>query len=287
MGGLRNIWSRVIFAGMSVASSGCIGAAGIPGGPLQGTGATLGGSYGYALAPAEVTLQRTPDGSRSTFHDVAGDALNFPLFPARLGFRAGLTDYFDAAGDLSFLDSGFEVRGGLPEGARPIPFTVSLGVRRGAWGLLDSDNRFSHEERVRFEAYPRLGENEEFRFNLIATAGVSIGRRYHPFVMPGRYGDQRNENEEGSFGPEFKDRVLRDETRLEGSIGFEARHRRFFTSLVLMPYVVAHSSNTDGHCTSCYNWTVNDYQSNFGAALFLSAGVTFGKSRGNMARDGR
>jgi len=216
-------------------------------------------------------MRSSADGQRSAYTDPAADAQNVPIFPTRIGGRVGISKWFDAAGDLSFLDAGMEFRVGLPEGTRPFPIALSLGLRSGDWGLLQMQNRTSTERRLRLEAYPRLGRLSDLRFNLISTFGASIGRRFHPSLLPNRFRDFENE----SIGPQFYPATLRDETRLEGSAGFELRHRGFFGSLVLMPYAVVASGHPASICEDCNQWQVARFHSNFGAALFVSFGMSF------------
>jgi len=278
----RNAWRQCALGGALVAGlsglCGCIGAPGIPGGPLQGTGVTFSGAYGYALAPARVTLQSTATGRRSSFRDAAGDAMNIPFLPSRLGGRVGITDWFDAAADLSMLDSGLELRAGLPEGTEPFPVALALGVRRGSWGVLERENRFSTEQRLRLEAYPRLAELRYIRLNLISSLGVSTGRRYHPFYLPNRF-QPYDDSSEGFPGPTLDPQLLREETRLELSAGLELRQRRFFASIVLMPYLVTGAHQLTGSCGQCGEWQVQSYESRVGASLFISAGVTFNSGK--------
>lgn len=282
----RAAWARVWLCGLTIVAaalaSGCIAAPGIPAGPLQGTGVTLSGSYGYALAPARIAMQSTVDGRSDHYGDHAADAVNVPFFPSRLGGRVGLTKWFDAAGDISWLDSGLELRAGLPEGSEPFPMALSLSARSGAWGLLSLANRDSTEQRVRFEAYPRLVTwSEGARLNLISTLGVSTGRRFHPLALPDRFAPKDNDdsNDEGPMipVPEFPNYayVYRNETRLEGSVGCEVRKQNVFGSLVLMPYAVTGSSHLLGVCKDCENWQIQRFRSNFGAALFFTVGVSF------------
>jgi hypothetical protein len=269
----------VIGAGMV---GGCVGAPGIPGGPLQGTGVTLSGSYGYAAAPARITMRSTNDGHSDSYSDPAADAVNFPLLPSRLGGRVGITKWFDAAGDLALIDSGFEFRAGLPEGAQPLPMALSLGVRRGTWGLETFANHRSSEQRLRFEAYPRIAQwSGRARLNLISTLGVSTGHRFHPLRDSARFG-RSNPNGGADEGPmiptpdfAFHTYVYRDETRVDGSLGIELRQWRFYSSLVLMPYVVTSSGRPLGVCEGCGDWELQSFRSNFGATLFLTLGVSF------------
>ena len=253
------------------ALSGCIGAAGIPGGPLQGTGVQLGGSWGYAFAPSRITMRSQSDGRSDSYVDNAADALNFPVLPSRLGGRVGIGKWFDVAGDLSWLDSGLELRAGLPEGSRPFPMALSLGLRSGRWGMLDFDNRDSSEQRLRLEAYPRLATYPASRLNLISTLGISTGRRFHPSQLPGRFAGGRFDDP----GPNVDPRLLRDETRLEGSIGCEVRQKGFFASALFMPYVVTGSGNLTASCGSCEGWETERFRSSFGGALFLTLGISF------------
>jgi len=267
--GMRSALASALIAGLS----GCIGAPGIPGGPLQGTGVSFSGSYGYALSPARVTMQSTEDGRRSSFRDAAGDAMNIPFLPSRLGGRVGLTDWFDAAADLSMLDSGLELRAGLPEGTRPFPLALAFGLRRGSWGVLQRENRFSTEQRLRLEAYPRLAQLRYVRLNLITSVGFSTGRRYHPFYLPARF-EPPDDSSEGYPELSIDPQILREETRLEASAGLELRQRSFFASVVLMPYVVTGAGRAAGSCGRCGDWQFHSYDSSIGAALFISVGVS-------------
>jgi len=272
---MPNAGIQMVLAGALAAGlNGCIGAPGIPGGPLQGTGVSFSGSYGYALSPARVTLRSTATGQSSSFHDSAGDALNFPLLPSRLGGRVGITDWFDAAADLSWLDSGVELRAGLPESSKPFPFALAFGFRRGKWGALQRENQGSTEQRLRLEVYPRLAELPYVRVNLISSVGVSTGRRYHPFYLPDRF-QGRDAASEAYPVPAFDPQVLRDETRFEATAGVELRQRNFFASFVLMPYVVTGTGQPTGTCAECDHWALQSYQSNIGASLFVSFGVAF------------
>jgi hypothetical protein len=268
----------------SLALGGCIGAAGVPGGPLQGTGATLGLSYGVALAPASVAL-RTATGARSSYWDNAGDAQNFPIVPSRVGTRFGIGKWFDVAGDVSWLDSGFELRAGLPEGAQPLPMALSLGVRSGSMGLVQAGNRGSFEQRLRLELYPSLWRNDRgLRLNLIATAGVSRGRRYHPLQVPSRYTNQI-EVQGPDPDPRVDLSVQRDEVRAEASAGVELRDGELFLSGVLMPYVVTGAGAATGSCRTCDGYRFDGLRQPFGVALFISLGVTFSFHR--AAPEGR
>lgn len=268
--------ARGAFVALALTSwglGGCIGAAGVPGGPLQGTAATLGLSYGAAISPASVTL-RSIDGPRSSYWDNAGDAQNVPFLPSRFGTRIGVGKWFDAAGDVSWLDSGLELRAGLPEGAEPMPFALSLGVRAGSMGLVQAGNRGSHEERLRLELYPLLWRNAEgTRVSLIATAGASRGRRYHPLSVPARYSNQVDIE-----GPDPDSRVdlsvQRDEVRFEASAGVELRRGEFFLSGVLMPYLVTSAGPASAYCRTCAGFGFDGMKQPFGAALFVSFGVT-------------
>ena len=251
--------------------SGCIGAPGIPGGPLQGTGATLGLSYGYGAAPTRFTMRSKADGHTESYVDNAASAMNFPILPSRLGGRVGIGKYFDAAGDLAYFDSGVELRAGLPEGSSPVPMALAVGLRSGRWGLTDLENRYSNEQRLRLEAYPSLGKDESTRFNLISSLGASIGRRYY-FSRPNSFAEAESDDEVLSL---FNPRILRNETRIEGSLGAEMRRNHFFASLVLMPYVVARSSHFSAICRACTDWQPESIQANVGAALFLSFGVSY------------
>ncbi len=97
--------------------------------------------------------------------------------------------------------------------------------------------------------------------------------RFHPI----------NEDNEGTYpGPTLDPQVLRDETRVEGSIGVEMREKRVFASLVLMPYLVAASGSPSGSCRVCDHWDLDSYHSNFGAALFFSFGISFSLTKSRL-----
>ena len=267
----RDVWGVALGALSMTALVGCIGAPGIPGGPLQGTGVSVSGSYGYALAPSRVTLRSGGDGRRGLFTDSAGDAVNLPVLPSRLAGRLGVTKWFDVAADTSFLDGGMEVRVGLPEGARPFPMALSFGARSGNWGLLATHNRQSSEQRLRLEAYPQLAQLHYLRVNLISTLGLSVGRRYHPLNLPLEF--QSMDQFDEVPGPTFDPQILRDETRLEASGGVELRQKYFFASVVLMPYVVTSAQRVSIDCRRCDRWQVDSFRQNFGAALYITLGT--------------
>ncbi|MET0409790.1 MAG: hypothetical protein ABW217_00775 [Polyangiaceae bacterium] len=268
-----------------LALSGCIAAPAVPAGPLQGTSLGISGAYGYALAPAEVTAQGS--GGRARFSDAAGDAVNFPLVPARIGARIGIIDFIDLGGDRGWYEGGFDVRAGLPENMGPLPFALGFGMRRGSWGWLNGeggavtrDARAHAEQRLRLEIYPRLAAISVGFLNGIAALGVSWGPRYHELFGPyalatppeSPNGGSRPDRSWGT--PRFH--VLREETRLELALGAEARTERGGAlSVVLMPYWVT-DGRTVSHaeCTNCADWQVVAYDSNFGISLFVTASFT-------------
>ena len=53
------------------------------------------------------------------------------------------------------------------------------------------------------------------------------------------------------------------------------RRDHFFASLVIMPYVVAGSRHFSAICRACTDWAPDGFQSNGGAALFLSFGMSY------------
>lgn len=271
---------------LALALGGCIAAPAVPAGPLQGTSLGFSGTYGYALAPAEATVEGS--GGRSRFSDTAGDAVNLPLVPARIGARIGISDFVDVGGDRGWYEGGFDVRMGLPENLGPLPFALGFGVRRGNWGWLNGDGgavtrdaRAHAEQRLRLEIYPRLATISVGSLNGIAALGVSWGPRYHelfgPYALatPPRSASGGSSSPDRSWGtPRFH--VLREETRLELALGAEARTERGGAmSVVLMPYwVTAGRTVSHAECTNCADWQVVAYDSNFGIGLFVTASFT-------------
>jgi hypothetical protein len=279
---------------VSLLISGCIAAPGIPGGPMQGPSVALTGTYGYALAPAEVQLHRSTDDRRLRQWDETTEAVNLPVAPARGGARVGLSDWLDVAADVGFLESGAEVRVGVPEGSRPLPFAISVGSRWGALGLLDRHQGEHREGRVRFEIYPRLhGLDRGVRMNLIGTLGASFGRRYRalpahglpPALVPDPDEDHEGWPTVGTWNDPTS-YVLRDETRLEATLGIEKRKDRTVVSFFLMPYwTVAHGRALDAGCSGCQEWRVERLAARFGLALFATATFTWKPIEGTLPSD--
>src|SRR6266542_2240944 len=177
--------------------SGCVMAPGLPGGPLQGTGAQLTTATAFTVAKGNATLRSSSTGTVGKTTDYAADAHNGPLIPTRIGMRIGLVDWMDIAGDAGWFDSGAEVRVGIPEGGWILPIALGYGVRRGG-GAFKGDHDRHREQRVRLELYPRLFTGHKVRLNLVGALGMSWGRRFHELTVAERFDD--NEWAADDFG---------------------------------------------------------------------------------------
>ena len=204
----------------------------------------------------------TDQGSKQGF---ARDAGGYAMLPIRLGGRVAAADWFDIAGDWGLNDSGAELRAGLPEGSRPLPFAFLLGARTDSLAPA-AGHRITgqqHEFRARLEAYPLLRSPtaaSPMRIHLVLALGASHGRHYH------------------SFDVRYQASLLRDEDRIESALGVDLRRGHFVGSLVAMPYFVARASApTSLECNfgDCITARVLGYQQSFGMAIVLSLGFAF------------
>jgi len=243
-----------------------------PGGPLQRAGVVqVSETQIYDVSRIDIT---TDQGGQQGFQRDAG---GFYLLPVRLGGRVAITDWFDGAGDWGSADSGAEIRVGLPEGTRPLPFAFLVGARTDALALsLGRHNSTGqqHELRARLEAYPALlspSAESPTRIHGVLALGASHGRHYHSFTV------------------NYQASLLRDEDRMEGALGVELRRGRFVGSLIIMPYYVVRSSAlTSLECDfgDCITAHVLGFQQSFGMAIALNLGLAFHQPRSGPATRG-
>jgi hypothetical protein len=230
----------------------------MPGGPLQRAGVVqFSETQIYDVSRIQI---ETDQGSSQGFRSDAGGVA---MLPIRLGGRVAATDWLDVAGDWGLNDSGAEVRAGVPEGMRLLPFAFLVGARTDALAL-SPGHRITGQQRelrVRLEAYPALrlpSPTSPTRVHGVLACGASRGRHYH------------------SFNVRYDASLLRDEDRLEGAVGAELRRGRFVGSLVAMPYyVVRASAPTSVECAfgDCITAQVLGYRQSFGMAVVLTLGI--------------
>lgn len=264
------------------ASSGCVMAPSIPGGPLQGTGISGNVATGYEVARGTATLAASR-GRTARITDGEADGFNGLLVPTRLGGRVGIVDWVDVAGDAGWGDGGVEARVGLPEGSRPLPVALAMGYRSGAWGLAHGTNQFLRETRARIEAYPRLLLKGSVRLHLVTALGVSVGNRYHVVTLPEPYANRPGVDS----GPSLIE-FTRDETRVEAAIGIELRRRALVASFVALPYATVAGASIAHDACGCWPWHLAAYEQGVGAAFFATIGFSLTPWKHDAApRDGR
>jgi hypothetical protein len=205
----------------------------------------------------------TPVGtSRATKASI--DAGTMLPVPARAGARVAIADWADVELDWGWSGVGGEIRAGAPEGTG-LPFAVSLGAHIGAF-MLALDDRITdqYDVRARVEVYPRLSPptgQVGRRHHAILALGISEGLHYHELTL-----------QDGEDHWEF----MRQETRVEGALGFESRTTRSAISLAALPYVVVRGSFPTevscgiAHCIEFDGRRLAAYRQDFGLSLALT-----------------
>jgi hypothetical protein len=251
----------------STTSLGCVSASGIPGGPLpRGGGASFKSAFAFPVGYGKTTIASDDGTIQGTYSDSYADGRSFFFVPTQIGLRIAPLSYIDVAADLGWRDSGIEARLGLPEGSQPLPVALTGGYRLG-YGILSAPaNLHPNYAYARVEAYPRLWTSRERPWYGVFTAGMSRGNRYHAIRLPPQF------NSCDMFcspGAEF----VRDETRVELSLGIDYRNRKGFTfGVVIMPYRVIASGPVQSVNFTGSPYHVVNHQQDFGGLI----AVTFG-----------
>jgi len=240
----------------------CVATPGLPGGPLQRPALQGGVAFGHVVTPVRF-VRRYPSGG-----EYGGTDTGYPLaalLPQQFTGRLGLVDFSDVAGNVGLLTGGFELRVGAPEGWKPVPFALTYGYQTGQLGLLDRGNRPEREQRFRLEVYPRISTRARDRYNLVSSLGLSFGTRFQTFVSDAPHPAVTDHGSDTS--------ILRNETRLDGALGVEARGEKFSMSVIGTPYWVLAAGKASEICTpnECF---LSHYRNDFGVGLYVSISLT-------------
>lgn len=259
---------------MLLLASGCISSSGIPGGPLpRGGGFTVNGAFAAPIGIANADVRSTSVSSTKV-RDATADHAPLPMLD-RAGVRIAPTSYFDLATDIGLNELGVEARAGLPERSYPFPFAITGGYRRGWEPYMTS--KFTPEFAYgRLEVYPLFWSDAERDIYGVFTGGASYGNRFHSLSLPDNFHVQHDMSIEIG-APQLQ--VLRRETRLEATLGVQARPIRSLPlGFYFMPYVVANrdprvlQTGLDGADSSTQ---LVRYQQNFGFIVAVQVGYTY------------
>jgi hypothetical protein len=259
----------------ALAIAGCALTAPVPAGPVRANTVTqLQPSWALAYGRASANL----GGAR-----VSGNGQTFggPLpwgapLPIRLGLRQAFGSVVEASGDLSWVDSGLELRAGSPEGSWLIPVAISAGIRNSSiltipssnsGGIAIALNQGTYERRLRVEAYPEMSMGRLGAVRLLLSAGVSWGAFVHDLNVGPTYAAGPSI----TIGPGGVT-VVRPETRLELTVGIYKRGTRGSATVALAPWILLDSgAPTKAECVGCaQSGSVSDFSQSWGVSLIVS-----------------
>jgi hypothetical protein len=254
----------IAVAGLVLLLAGCASAPPGPRGPLLGPGIEVATDYSYAYGAGSVEL---PDGTRSS-----GSADNYwsalTILPRRLEGRLSPVKWLDIGGQLGWLDSGADLRVGVPAAPeRSWAFDLAAGFDTGRGGLFE-DTKPTRSRWLRLEAYPSL-PNPQLHTRLVLAAGADFGTFLH------QLGDPRPQTTfSDGWGPAAI-QVVRTETRLEGSVGvfvYPGVVGSFM--LTINPYVTVDSGAPETSCHACQ--PIASYAEDWGIVLVMRLALRVG-----------
>jgi hypothetical protein len=237
-----------------------------PGGPLRSeTFIQLQTSLAVAYGPAGVTA-RPPAGVDTR---VTGNGQTFGPFalpiPTMLAVRQTLGRFAEFGADKGWLDSGIEARIGLPDASTAWPVVLSASWRSGRFGVINDPVRGTFQQRVSLEIYPHLLDRSWISLRLLASIGLSRGNFLHSVVLPDSF------NTSTGDGPPTWDsiNVVRPETRLQGTVGVDARVFNARLMVAVAPWVALSS----GPPTYNNSTDARDFKQSWGMALMIAPGI--------------
>lgn len=268
-------WPALIALALLPLSGACALVPNVPAGPIAGS-ARFGGTWVYARAPARV---RASEGTEVRFRGSGAQyGSTFPSILPRLGARFSTSDSFDFGFDLSPLELGLQLRGGPLHASRPLPWGIELELRTGATSLFHSDVvRDQNILRVRAELYPplpfgRAASGLPLAFGVL-TLAIGGGRQLVPVLPIPR--DHQDSGEEGPLQSSLN--VLRNETRLESSVGLHWLVKGGAFTLVTQPWLtLQQGAARASECDGCYLDLI-DVDSHWGLSIALSAQLVGGQ----------
>jgi len=210
------------------------------GGALDGNAQSLGGDQGLALLGA--------------------------FLPIDVALRQSIGRSVELAADGGWVDSGFELRAGLPDAEAQWPVVISAGGRLGRLGLLGLQ-RDGYEARLRLEAYPRIGQQPATTsVRGVLALGAAFGSFLHDMAVPAE--PDPNPPEIGSGPPHVL--LLRPELRVEGVVGIQRQARHLSVMFALAPWVIA--ANGTAKSVSG-DWIVDAFSQSWGVSFLFSVAI--------------
>jgi hypothetical protein len=179
----------------------------------------------------------------------------------------------DVRADMGWMDLGLQQRAGELDARRRWPWGIELEWRTGQRSFFND----AVAERVRIyqaraELYPQLGSWIGRSTYGVLTAGVSTGTRAHFMFVPQQFDLTIEGPAGGGIG------VARHETRLELSVGAQARDRRAAMTFALQPWVALHQGRPLlAECDGC-SLTFGSLRADWGLALVGTLQVIWEKT---------
>jgi len=270
----------------TLAVTGCALSGAAPGGPLRpGTTTQIQPSLAFAYGPGTATV----GGTRMTANAESYGGTKSELLPVpmRLGLRQSLGSAIEVGGDVSWLDSGVELRAGTPGGTGAFPIAIAAGGRQGPFPFGVGERTLSGH--ARFEIYPDVSGAHDGSVRLALSAGVGFGSFAHSLTLPDSY--RSTGGDVPSFDP-FGAIVVRPETRLELGVGIHRLGPGGGVGATLLPWIVlASGAPTKTTCSGCLfaggsNPSVTDYSQSWGVSLVITP-TAWGDIIGHLLGDDR
>lgn len=255
-----------IALGLAALASGCALTGPAPGGPLHsGAYTQVQPTFGIAYGPAsaEINGVRVSGDGQSRIVTSPIDPFPNPV-PVTVGVRQQFGRVFEASADVGWVDSGVELRMGVPSGDNA-PIVLSAGARTGKVSAFGDD---TYQGRIGAEAYPRISRDRSSSLRLVLSLGLTAGNFEHQILLPSSYA-------EGVAGPGWEDSpvvsVVRREVRLESAIGLTWAREHFGFTLAVSPWILlAAAEPASMRCQSCSGpETVTNFSQSWGLALLF------------------
>jgi hypothetical protein len=263
-------------AALSLAGAGCALTGPAPGGALrEGTFTQAQPTWAISYAPAKATVHAATAGVRGNGGALSGNAQSLggdqalaafgALLPIDVALRQSIGRSVELAADGGWLDSGFELRAGVPDAEAQWPVVVSAGGRLGRLGLLGLQPD-GYQARLRLEAYPRIRQHTTASVRGVLALGGAFGSFLHDMAIPAE--PDPNPPEIGGGPPHVL--LLRPELRVEGIMGIQRRARHVSVMFAVAPWVVA-ANGTAKSASS--DWIVDAFSQDMGVTFLISVAI--------------